>query len=174
MKKFLYSVLAIIFVFCLVGCGESNEVVLARKISKNTTKLMEAINNLEQVTQSDIAINEFEGIYQNANSTQTNPYATTKVSKIKQLFKRHNLVNIKNINETHTPKYMNETQSTKDINRNNNFDAQKSFYKSKYVSSTNNTESNNLDIFKNKIESLYNACQDCSFVNSQCLYIALL
>ena len=102
MKKILCSLLAVLVIFCLVGCGESNEVALARRISKNTTNLLNAINSLEQVTQSDIIINEFEGIYQSQNTAIKNPYQTSKVSKIKQIFKR-NTANIKDITQKHTP-----------------------------------------------------------------------
>lgn len=173
MKKILCSILVIFFVICLFGCGESNEVVLARKISKNTTNLLNAINNLEEITQSDIQINEFEGVYQSINSNSLTPYQTSKVSKIKEIFKRHNSFNIKNIGQKHEPKFMTEN---KQVENNFEHDSQKSvekmprdykIYSSKYLS-TENRNNNNLNIFKNKIESLYNACNDCSYVNSKC------
>ncbi len=175
MKKFLCSVIAIFLVFFIVGCGESSEVVLARKISKNTTNLLNAINNLEEITNQDIQINEFEGQYASLQSHEVSPYTQTKVSKLRQIFERHNLVNVKDITQKKQPRFMDTNQMTKDIkdpvkyqNNLRNFENgnQYNSYKAKYTTSEN--QNNNLDLFKNKIESLYNACQDCGYVNSQC------
>lgn len=154
MKKVICSIFAILLVFCFVGCSSNTETALAKRISKNTSNLLEAINNLEEVTQTDIEISEFNNSYMGNTVSKAiedyTPYKMSKISKIKSIFSRQNLTNIQNLEETNNTKAVNN-----------------SIYKPKYVSNTT-TENNYLDIFKTKIENLYNVCSDCSYINSEC------
>ena len=163
MKKFLCSLIAIIMVFAFVGCmGGNNNAVLAKRINKNTSNLLNALNNLEEVTQEDIVISEFNN--NTVNSTIINntysPYRANKVSKIKQLFRRNNLVEIKNMIDNNNQKFENEKISTNLVKND--------VYSPKYISNEDD-KLNYLDIYKSKIENLYNASSDCSFINSECI-----
>lgn len=154
MKKIIYSIFAILLVFCFVGCSSNTEGALAKRISKNTNSLLEAINNLEEVTQSDIEINEFTNTMARsvtANYNDYTPYKINKITKVKNIFSKQNLSSV-------------ETLPMKGEYRPVVTD---SIYKPRYVTNSSK-ESNYLDIFKSKIENLYNVCADCSYINNEC------
>lgn len=157
MKKIFLGFLAIFMVFALVGCmGSTGETALAKRLSTNTNNLLNAINSLEVITTEDVTIPEFSNISSISNFQTVNS-KSGKVSKVKQLFKRNDLANIKNIEETNIePRFMTNTQ---------NYGT--SVYQPKYVSLDTNTN-NYLDLFKSKIENLYNVCSDCNYINSEC------
>lgn len=164
MKKFLSIIFACVMIFALVGCSNTNnEAYLAKRLSKNTSNLLIAINNLVEVTESDVTINEFNNNFNQINQQNNNGYTTNKVSKIskiKQIFKRNSIANVKDINrQPLQPRFM---------SNNTQYNSQNSGYKAKYTTNDTNTGSNYLDIFKTKIDSLYNACNDCNYMNNQC------
>ena len=162
MKRFLCSILAIFMIFALFGCANNNnEAVLAKRLSKSTYSLLTAINNLEEVTSEDVTIPEFSSNESSVNSIQNISNQTNRVSKVKKLFKNNDLVNIKNIeNRNVEPKFMSNSNNQNYIDR--------SIYQPKYVSNNTTNTSTYLDIFKSKMENLYNTCNDCNYVNAEC------
>lgn len=170
MKKFLCSIFVFIMIFALVGCNNTGEAKLARRLSVNTNNLLQAINNLESVTNEDVAISDF--LNEN-NSINNISYEVNynqpikKVSKFKQIFSGGFIDGIKNVNTYNEKRIMplnSDFSPRKSANDNTN-------YKAKYTTSNENDDNLNntfIELYKNRMESLYNACGDCLYVNTQC------
>lgn len=158
MKKILGCICAFLLIFTLVGCANTNnEAYIAKKLSKSTGNLLTAINNLEQVAFEDVLIPEFSGETINNYTKNVTNNNFKRVSKVKKLFNNNNNLNIDDL-------------ENKEIEQ-NNLPSEKyvdnSIYQSKYISNTENAN-NYLDIFKSKMENLYNIYSDCNFINAEC------
>lgn len=176
MKKILCSILVFVMIFAIVGCANTKgEVKLARRLSTNTNNLLQAINNLESVTNEDVAISDFLGENNSINNISYEINYNTpvkKVSKFKQIFGGGFIHEIKNVNTYRVPeRYVKPISNNyQPYNYSNNDTVN---YKAKYTTTNDNADNNALnnafiELYKNKMESLYNACGDCLYVNTQC------
>lgn len=170
MKKILYSIFVFVMIFALVGCNNTGEAKLAKRLNVNTNNLLQAINNLETVTNEDVAISDF--LNEN-NSINNISYEINynqpikKVSKFKQIFSGAFINEIKNVNTYNERKIMPATSTYQPKNYSNEDILN---YKAKYTTNENIDSLNNsfIELYKNRMESLYNACGDCLYTNSQC------
>lgn len=170
MKKILCSIFVFVMIFALVGCNNTGEAKLAKRLSVNTNNLLQAINNLENITNEDVAISDF--LNEN-NSINNISYEINynqpikKVSKFKQIFSGAFIDEIKNVNTYNERKIMPVTSTYQPKNYSNEDILN---YKAKYTTNENTDSLNNsfIELYKNRMESLYNACGDCLYTNSQC------
>ena len=78
-RKIIIFVLCVSFCFCLVGCGNQNTTNgVANNLDKNTTKLENVLNKLEDVNYKNIVIEDISPLNDETFNTISNNSALQK------------------------------------------------------------------------------------------------
>ena len=192
-KKFLIIVLCIMISISMAGCGNKNTTnAVANSLDKNTAKLENVLNNLEDVSYKNIIIEEISPLSDetfntisnyslqktkwysvtNSNTNDIVPTKTTNKDKnrrdAKYVSNNSKKVGLteETINPTNTVKKIGKPNLSNSYLIDNNGTYS---YKPKYINNvTENFNRDCLDDYIRKIEIIYGECADCIGCNAEC------
>lgn len=192
LKRTFVLVLVLVTAILLVGCGQAKTTKqISNKINKETQKIVQVLNNLDNATDVQLEIKDISPI----SSGNSSNIATGNVSrKTSDVTKNYEISNTKKVSVSNfnlpkkigyydsNNKFVKDNYKVRNIN-NDLFDSNvnngniitnqekiRNFeYQPKYVNSTSeNFTTDNLQNYFAKIEDLYNTCSDCICANAEC------
>ena len=166
-KKIFTFLIVFILAIGLVGCGNQNtETAIASNLDKDAKKLMSIVNTLDDIEYEDIVIEDISPISDSYNVKNTSALKKTKIYKVSSQNREYvndSILSSSKPKQNSNAQYVNGSK----IDATNEIYPKK--YTPKYVNDVSeNFSRDNLDLYINNLEQLYNVCADCLSCDAEC------